>query len=94
VIADGGGLSNAVTRPVEGGEQIARACVDFARRAPGLKVLECTVNGQPGVVAQQNGVTMAVVAFDIADGRVKHIWVVLNPEKLRPWTTRAPVDRG
>jgi RNA polymerase sigma factor (sigma-70 family) len=86
-IADGGGLASAVARPAEGGEQIARGCVDFASRAPGLKILERTVNGQPGLVAQQDGVTVAVVAFDIADDRIKHIWVVLNPEKLRPWAT-------
>jgi len=86
-VADGGGLVSAVARPVEGGEQIARGCVDFASRAPRLKILERTVNGQPGLVAQQDGVTVAVVAFDIAGDRIKHIWVVLNPEKLRPWTT-------
>jgi RNA polymerase sigma factor (sigma-70 family) len=88
VIADGGGRTPAVTRPVEGGERIARDCVDFARRAPGLEFLDRTVNGQPGLVAQQDGVTVAVVAFGIADDRIKHIWVVLNPEKLGPWTTR------
>jgi RNA polymerase sigma factor (sigma-70 family) len=87
VIADGGGLASAVTRPVEGGEQIARAYVDFASRAAGLKMLERMVNGQPGLVVQQDGVTVAVAAFDIADDRIKHIWTVLNPEKLRSWTT-------
>jgi RNA polymerase sigma-70 factor (ECF subfamily) len=86
-IADGGGLASAVARPVEGGEQIARACVDLASRARGLKILERTVNGQPGLMTQQDGVTVAVLAFDIADDRIKHIWAVLNPEKLRPWTT-------
>jgi len=94
-IADGGGLVSAVAQPVEGGEQIARGCIDFASRAPGLKALERTVNGQPGLVAQQDGVTVAVVAFDIADDRIKHIWVVLNPEKLRPWTTGStPEDQS
>jgi len=86
VIADGGGLTSAVTDPVQGGEQIARGCVNFASQAPGLKILERTVNGQPGLVGQQDGVTVAVVAFDIAGGRIKHMWAVLNPEKLRPWT--------
>jgi RNA polymerase sigma-70 factor (ECF subfamily) len=28
-----------------------------------------------------------VVAFGMAGDRIKNIWVVLNPEKLRPWTT-------
>ena len=86
-IADGGGLASAVARPTEGGEQIARACVDLASRAPGLKILERTVNGQPGLVTQQDGITVAVLAFDIANDRIKRIWAVLNPEKLRPWTT-------
>ena len=87
VIADSGGLVGAVTlRPIEGAEQIARACLDVARWAPGLTILERTVNGQPGLVAQQDGVTVTVFAFDVAGDRIKHIWAVRNPDKLRPWT--------
>jgi len=41
--------------------------------------------GQPGLVAQLDGVTVAVYAFDITGDRIKHIWAVLNPDKLRPW---------
>ncbi len=80
-------LVSAVLQLLKGGEQIARASADFADRAPGLTILERTVNGQPGLVAQQNGITVAVMAFDFAGDRIKHIWVILNPEKLRPWTT-------
>jgi RNA polymerase sigma-70 factor, ECF subfamily len=85
-IADGGGLVSAVLHPIEGGEQIARAVVNVVGRAPDLTILERTVNGQPGLVAQQDGVTVVVIAFDIAGERIKHIWAVRNPEKLRPWT--------
>jgi len=85
---DSGGLAGAVTlRPIEGAEQIARACLDVARWAPGLTILERAVNGQPGLVAQLDGVTVTVFAFDIAGDRIKQIWAVRNPEKLRPWTT-------
>jgi RNA polymerase sigma factor (sigma-70 family) len=84
-IADGGGLVSAVLRPIEGGAQIARAAVDLRGSVPNLKLLERTVNGQPGLVAQQDGVTVMVMAFDIAGDRIKHIWAVRNPEKLRPW---------
>jgi RNA polymerase sigma-70 factor (ECF subfamily) len=88
-IADGGGLATAALRPIEGSEQIARYIVDLAARAPGnVTILERTVNGQPGLVAQQDGVTVTVFAFDVTDGRIKHIWAVRNPDKLRPWTTR------
>ncbi|MEU0568852.1 RNA polymerase sigma factor SigJ [Nonomuraea sp. NPDC005983] len=86
VIADGGGLVVRRQR-VEGGEQVARACVDLADRAPSLTILERAVNGRPGLVAQQDGTTAAVLAFDIAGGRIKRIWAIFNPEKLRPWTT-------
>jgi len=85
-IADGGGLAVTFLRPIEGGEQIARAWVEIARRAPSnMTILERTVNGQPGLVAQQDGVTVTVFAFDIADDQIKHIWAIRNPEKLRPW---------
>ncbi len=89
VIADGGGLVSAALRPVEGGEQIARYLVDLAGRAPGnVRFLERTVNGQPGLVAQQDGITVTVFAFDLAGDRITRIWAVRNPDKLRPWTTR------
>src|SRR5271166_813794 len=87
VIADGGGLASAALRPIEGGEQIARYVVELAARAPSLTILEHTVNGQPGLVAQQDGVTVTVFAFAVAGDRITHIWAVRNPDKLRPWTT-------
>ncbi|MER6950939.1 RNA polymerase sigma factor SigJ [Nonomuraea sp. NPDC000554] len=83
---DGGGLVSAVLRPIEGGEQVARFLVELADGAPDLAIVERTVNGQPGLVAQLDGVTVAVYAFDVAGDRIKHLWAVRNPEKLRPWT--------
>ena len=88
VIADGGGLATVSDlRPIEGAEQIARVVVELATTVPDLTILERTVNGQPGLVAQQNGVTVSVIAFDIVGDRITHIWAVRNPDKLRPWTT-------
>jgi RNA polymerase sigma-70 factor (ECF subfamily) len=86
VTADGGGLVSAALRPVEGGEQIAHYLAGIAGGAPSLTILERTVNGQPGLVAQQDGVTVTVFAFEVAGERIKHIWAVRNPEKLKPWT--------
>jgi RNA polymerase sigma factor (sigma-70 family) len=86
-IADSGGLAKAHLRPIEGSEQIARAYVDIAGMAPNLTILERTVNGRPGLVAQLDGATVTVYAFDVVGDRIKHIWAVRNPEKLRTWTT-------
>ena len=85
--ADGGGLALTFLIPIEGGEQIARAWVEIASQAPSFTILERIVNGQPGLVAQRDGVTVTVFAFDVTGDRIKHIWAVRNPEKLRPWTT-------
>jgi RNA polymerase sigma factor (sigma-70 family) len=87
VIADGGGLVPAALDPIQGSEQIARYLADLAGRVPGMTILERTVNGQPGLVAQQGGVTVSVFAFGIAGDRITRIWAVRNPDKLRPWTT-------
>jgi len=84
-IGDGGGLVSTV-RPVEGAEQIVHLVIALAGRTSNLTILERTVNGQPGLVAQQDGVTVTVYAFDIAHDRITRIWAVRNPAKLRPWT--------
>ncbi|MFF4807064.1 RNA polymerase sigma factor SigJ [Micromonospora chersina] len=83
--ADGGGMVGTVLRPVEGGARIAQYMVAIADRAPGLEILERSVNGAPGLVAQRAGVVVTVASFDVVDGRVTRIWAVRNPEKLRPW---------
>ncbi|WP_232664097.1 RNA polymerase sigma factor SigJ [Pseudonocardia sp. TRM90224] len=84
-IADGGGVVNAVPRPLVGAERIVRYLMGFARRMPDPTLLERTVNGRPGLVALQDGVAVTVVAFDVVDDRITRIWAVRNPEKLRPW---------
>ncbi|WP_433414115.1 RNA polymerase sigma factor SigJ [Microtetraspora malaysiensis] len=86
MVSDGGGLVSSVLHPIEGSEKIARYIIAIADLAPNLAILERTVNGQPGLVAQHNGVTVTVAAFDVPGNRIKHIWAVRNPEKLWPWT--------
>ncbi|UOZ03835.1 RNA polymerase sigma factor SigJ [Amycolatopsis sp. WQ 127309] len=84
--ADGGGLATARLEPVYGGEAVARACVAILDVLPGMTFRETTVNGRPGLLSQQDGVTVTVFAFDVEGDRIKHIWAVRNPEKLRAWT--------
>ncbi len=91
-IGDGGGLVGAAPHPVRGAERIARFLVERVGTQPGVAILERTVNGQPGLVVQLAGVTSAVLAFDIAGDRIRHIWSVLNPHKLRAWTADSPTS--
>jgi RNA polymerase sigma factor (sigma-70 family) len=85
ITADGGGLATAALHPIEGAEQAARYLAGIAARAPDLTILERTVNGQPGLIAQQNGAAVTVFAFDITGGHITRIWAIRNPDKLRPW---------
>jgi RNA polymerase sigma-70 factor, ECF subfamily len=88
VTGDGGGLAPASPHPIEGGEQVARYLANLTRTIPvNIRLLERTVNGQPGLIAQQDGVTVAVYAFEVAGSRITRMWAVLNPGKLRPWVT-------
>ncbi|MGW1750754.1 hypothetical protein ACWCRD_35120 [Streptomyces sp. NPDC002092] len=69
-----------------GGEQIAHAYNEIAQVASHRTTfLECTVNGLPGLVAVQDGTIATVFAFAIVGDRIRHIWAVRYPEKLRPW---------
>lgn len=85
--ADSGGLVPAFRHPITGGERIAHAWLEIAARSPEVTLLERTVNGQPGLVAQLGDAVVSVYAFDMADDRITRIWVIRNPEKLRLWKT-------
>ncbi|MEU1816798.1 RNA polymerase sigma factor SigJ [Streptomyces roseifaciens] len=84
--ADGGGLVGTVLRPIEGGARIAQYMIAIADKAPGLELLQRSVNGAPGLVARRAGVVMTVASFDVSDRRITRIWAIRNPQKLRPWT--------
>jgi RNA polymerase sigma factor (sigma-70 family) len=84
-VTDGGGLATAALRPIEGGEQVARYLIAIATRTPRLRIVERMVNGRPGLVAKLDGVTVTVYAFDVTGGRIRQVWAVRNPDKLRLW---------
>ena len=84
--ADGGGRVSAALRPIEGGEQVARYLVGLLARIPDLTIAEADVNGQPGLIGQQHGVTVTVFAFGVACDKITRIWIIRNPNKLTRWT--------
>ncbi|WBB61574.1 RNA polymerase sigma factor SigJ [Streptomyces sp. WMMC500] len=83
---DSGGVVPAVLTPIVGREEVARAFTQVREQQPGIDLLERTVNGQTGLVAQVAGVTVTVLAFEVTDGGITHIWAMRNPEKLHAWT--------
>ncbi|MFD5752093.1 RNA polymerase sigma factor SigJ [Streptomyces sp. NPDC127033] len=83
---DGGGRTGAALHPVTGAERIAHYILGIDARAPGMTLLNRSVNGRPGLVAQHAGTTVTVAAFAVTGNLITHIWAVRNPDKLRPWT--------
>ena len=86
-VADGGGIVTAALEPVHGGANVAQYFTGLPILVYGRTLVERTVNGQPGLVIENEGVIETVIAFDIADDRITNIWAIRNPEKLRPWTS-------
>lgn len=84
-IADGGGKVAAALEPRVGAAEIAEFVLRVAGQVPAVVLEEQTVNGQPGLVATQDGVTVTVFAFEVVADRIRRIWAVRNPDKLRPW---------
>ncbi|GGC77145.1 sigma-70 family RNA polymerase sigma factor [Chelatococcus reniformis] len=85
VQADGGGKKPAVGRPIEGVDAVmafhgslAQAFAETMSRM----VRYATINGLPGFITLE-GDTLQTTALEIEDGRIKAVYVMRNPDKLR-----------
>src|SRR6266498_2793184 len=84
-VGDGGGKAQAFPEPLAGRERIARLLLGLFTRAEqlGARVRPIQVNGQPGGIGlDAKGQVINVIALDIAEGRVRGIRSVVNPDKL------------
>jgi RNA polymerase sigma-70 factor (TIGR02957 family) len=83
LVADGGGRARAPRRPVHGADNVARFLVAVATR-PGQNVQArlAHVNGGPGIVVISEGEPVATLVLDVADGVVRTVHLVANPDKL------------
>ncbi|MCA1688304.1 MAG: RNA polymerase sigma-70 factor [Actinobacteria bacterium] len=84
VWSDGGGRVAAARRPIHGPDRVARFFLGLVSKAPPTFVASpVRINGGPGIVGYAGGRPLNVLAFDVADGRIRAIRIVVNPEKLR-----------
>lgn len=84
-VADGGGKAAAPTSPVLGANRIAEFLIDIVGKVrwsesnPQL----ATINGAPGLLVRHPITGNGTYSFEIVDGRIRAIYVVRNPDKLR-----------
>jgi RNA polymerase sigma-70 factor (ECF subfamily) len=85
LVADGGGKAPAAMTPVLGADRITAFVAELAGRMHWAEsdVRLVTINGAPGMLVRHPVSGDSACSFDIADGRIRAIYVVRNPDKLR-----------
>ena len=82
-LGDGGGVVQAVSRPVVGVDRVARLlAVGLGRISAAGSLQPAQVNGYPALVLRVNGVIDTVLAVRIDNGLITGLYAVRNPEKL------------
>ena len=80
---DGGGIKQAVPRPVVGADKVSRLLVaGLGRVAAAVSIQPTEVNGYPALVLRLDGEIDTVVSVRIDDGLITGLYAVRNPEKL------------
>ena len=83
VLADGGGIKQAVPNAVRGAEKVARMFLGGIRKASGvLAARPTTSNGHPALLVTMDGELDGVLAAQVHEGQIIGIYYVRNPEKL------------
>jgi RNA polymerase sigma-70 factor (TIGR02957 family) len=82
-LGDGGGIKQAVLRPILGAGKVARVlAAGLGRIAAEASLQPAQVNGHPALILQFNGEIDTVLAVRIDDGLITGLYAVRNPEKL------------
>ena len=84
LLSDGGGKVRAALNPIHGADAIARFVTGVVKKnlPPDAVHAPAEVNGQPAFVTWIRGQRASVTVLDIRDGLIRHVFVVVNPEKL------------
>lgn len=83
--ADSGGRAVAARRVITGSDPVARALLGITRKLQGSYSHRPTrLNGQPALLSyDESGALATVTMIDVEGGRVRAVYFVRNPEKLR-----------
>jgi RNA polymerase sigma-70 factor (ECF subfamily) len=81
-LGDGGGVKQALPRPVVGALKVARLLLGGMRRVSGWSMEPVQVNGYPALAFKFDGELDGVIALRIDGGLISGLYAVRNPEKL------------
>ncbi|MGH3332696.1 MAG: RNA polymerase subunit sigma-24, partial [Nocardioidaceae bacterium] len=94
LVADGGGVAQAVANPVVGAKKVANLLRPFNQFAPEAQILPVLLNGAVGarIVGTDDGYDTAI-SFVVEAGRISRIYAVRNPAKLGRIDVAATISR-
>ena len=82
-LSDGGGVVQAVLKPVVGAGRVARLLAVGLRRIAAAAALQpAQINGYPALILRLNGEIGAVISVRLDDGLITGLYTVSNPAKL------------
>ena len=81
-VADGGGVVSAARRPITGAERVAAFFVNAAARIAGIEATPVWLNGAPGARIDIGGELTTALSVTVENGRITHIYAMVNPNKL------------
>jgi RNA polymerase sigma-70 factor (ECF subfamily) len=90
LVADGGGKAASATRPVLGADRVAKFLLGYASKVQWSEsdFRLVTINGAPGLLMRHPIAGTGTYSFDIVDGRIRAVYIVRNPDKLRGFLKR------
>jgi RNA polymerase sigma-70 factor (TIGR02957 family) len=81
-LGDGGGVKQAVPRPVVGADKVARMLLGGLLKVSGWTMEPARANGHPALIVRFGGELDTVIALRIDDGLISGLYAVRNPAKL------------
>ncbi|MBV6758087.1 MULTISPECIES: RNA polymerase sigma-70 factor [Rhodococcus] len=94
LLGDGGGVKQAVLRPIVGADKVGRLLAAGLPRIGGeVSVEPVQMNGSPALIVRLDGEIDDVVAVRMDDGLITGLYIVRNPEKLSRVEQETAVSR-
>ncbi len=88
IYSDGGGRVRAAGRPISSADHVSRFLLGIRRNLPeDLDWRPATINGRPGLLMVSQGGIFGACSFDFAQDRMRSIYIISNPDKLRHLAT-------
>ncbi|TQF02969.1 RNA polymerase sigma-70 factor [Kitasatospora acidiphila] len=83
MMSDGGGIKQAVPRPITGADKVARLIIGGTAKSHATLTTSLTmVNGSPALALHLDGELDGVMAVRLDGDRISGLYYVRNPEKL------------